>query len=238
MCVAWFILGISQNNFGVVKIVIAKKWFKLRFYVVSQMLSKIGSVGCSSLSQVINSEMYISTGSLFNTCFNNCFIVAIPFLFTIIYVIFDYRYQDKYLLVNEIQANEGTQCLEEETIIKEAKYRDTIKEFDNEENECLMQLVQANIPTQAIPPVEKDTCWSKTKSVFTQMPLEFWLVVLISTTMQEVYGIFASFSTDFYMERYHLSYKRASEQSAFLGVISLVFVVMSGAFAEKYGKLG
>ena len=131
------------------------------------MLGKVGTFGCNSLARVINSNMYISTGSLFNTCFNDCFIVAIPFLFTIIYVILDYKYQDKYLLVNDIQANEGTQCLEEgggleeEAIIKEVKYPEPITEFENkenEENERLLQLVQANIPTKAIPPVEKDTC--------------------------------------------------------------------------------
>ena len=70
------------------------------------------------------------------------------------------------------------------------------------------------------------------------MPLEYWLVILISTTLIEVWGIFQEFSVDFYMERYHLSYKRASEQSAFLGLLSLIFVIMVAVFAEKYGKLG
>ena len=70
------------------------------------------------------------------------------------------------------------------------------------------------------------------------MPLEYWLVILISTTLLEAYGIFQMFSTNFYMERYALSYKLASEQSALLGVLSVVFVICSAIFTEKYGKLG
>ena len=202
------------------------------------MLGKLGSFGCAALAQVINSNLYIRTGSLFTTCLIGCLIVAIPFVFTIIYVILDYKYRDKYLLVNEIRANEGTQCLEEEAIIKKVKYPDSIKKLDNEESERLMQSVQTNIQTQVVPPVEKDTCWSRTKSIFTQMSMEYWLVVLISTTLLEAYGIFQMFSTNFYMERYALSYKLASEQSALLGVLSVVFVICSAIFTEKYGKLG
>ena len=197
------------------------------------MLGKLGSFGCASLAQVINSELYIRTGSLFMTCLIDCFIVAMPFLFTIMYVILDYKYRDKYLRVNEMQASEVAGCSEEEVIIKEVKYPEPIEELENEENENLMPPVQTITPTQDAPPVEK-----RTKSIFTQMSLEYWLLILISITLLEAYGVFQMFSTNFFMERYTLSYKLASKQSALLGALSVAFVVISAIFAEKYGKLG
>ena len=169
LCVSWFILGIGYNSLAVAKIVVAKKWFKLRFFVLSQMLSIVGALACDSLSQIINSSLYVSTDSLSKTCLITCFICAVPFCFTIIYVIIDYRYRDMYLLDIEPVRKESTLSLKEETKIDEVEYLENKYKFENEENEDLIKANQSSAPIQDVPPIEKDTCWSRTKYIFSQM---------------------------------------------------------------------